>query len=420
MKLSGADVIVAGAGPAGAATALLLARAGVDVLLLDRAVFPRSKPCGDCLSVGATAVLRRLGLLDAVLAEPHARLRGWRIAAPDGSSFVATFGTAAAPHAATALHDTALSRCALSVERSVFDALIVAAAIAAGARFEQQAVIDVARGAHGAVTGVRTRAGVHPCAVTVGADGLRSVVAKRLGARARPGGLRTLSLTFHLHVDGCRDTGEMHVGEGVCAGIAPVTGTGMCNVTIVADSARFGRAVASDARAFARAALDSLPLVGDRIDTGALGAATPLASGPFDRPVRQVAFDGAVLAGDAAGYFDPFTGQGVYQALMSAELLAPCIEQALRSADTRAAAFDSYVAARRTMLRGPRLVQRTIESVLRRPALAKRAIRRISRAPAFGRAIVSVTGDVAPVRTLLSPGALLSLLLPTQVPENAA
>lgn len=411
-----ADVIIAGAGPAGAATALLLARAGVDVLMLDRAGFPRPKPCGDCLSAGATVMLRRLGVLDAVLAAPHTRLRGWRIVAPDGNAFDAAFPAADVRPGST----DDVGGCALTVERSVFDTILVDAAIRAGARFEQQAVTDVVRNAHGRVTGVRTRTGTRSGGITVGADGLRSVIARRLDARARIGSLRRLSLTFHTCVDAAADMGEMHVGDGICAGVAPVDPYGRCNLTLVADAMRFGRNVAADRHAFARSALETLPRLGGRVSDIDLMRAPPLASGPFDRPVRAVAFDGAVLVGDAAGYFDPFTGQGVYQALASAELLAPSILTAIAQRDVRRSAFDSYVHARRALLRGPRAVQRGIDTVLRTPARANRAIGRIRRAPAFGRTIISVTGDVAPARALLSPRALFSLLLPTTLPENAA
>src|SRR5688500_10950956 len=124
------DVIIVGAGPAGATTALLLARAGAGVLLLDRREFPRAKPCGDCLSAGASAILDRLGLTDAVHALPHARLRGWRISAPDGSTFSAKF---------------AQRTCALAVERRLFDGVLVAAAVSAGAHFVQAHVTDVMR-----------------------------------------------------------------------------------------------------------------------------------------------------------------------------------------------------------------------------------------------------------------------------------
>lgn len=411
-----ADVIIAGAGPAGAATALLLARAGVDVLLLDRAAFPRAKPCGDCLSAGASDTLRRMGLLDLVLAAPHAQLRGWRIVAPDGSAFDATFP----PANSGAGRDDGAGGRALTVERSVFDAILVDAAIRAGARFEQQAITDVVWDAHGRVTGVLTRAGVRAGRITVGADGLRSVVARRLGTRTPTGSLRKLSLTFHTTVSAAGDIGEMHVGDGICAGIAPVDRSGRCNLTLVADSARFGRAVAADRHAFACSAVETLPRLAGRVSGGDLLHVAPLASGPFDRPVHPIAFDGAVLVGDAAGYYDPFTGQGVYQALASADRLAPCIVAAIRGGHTRRAAFDSYVRERRALLRGARAVQRGIDTVLRRPALANRAIARIRRAPGFGRALISVTGDVAPAHALLSARALSSLLLPTRFPENAA
>ncbi|HEX2167188.1 MAG TPA: NAD(P)/FAD-dependent oxidoreductase [Longimicrobiales bacterium] len=414
MTREDADVIIVGAGPAGAVTALLLARAGVDVLLLDRAAFPRAKPCGDCLSSGATAILRRLGVLDLVLARPHARLRGWRIVAPDGNSFEAAFNATDD----TAGADSVAAGCALSVERAVLDAVLVEAAIAAGARFERQTVIDVARDAAGAVAGVVTRNGVRFAAITVGADGLRSIVAKRLGTRTS-GFLRKLSLTFHAPVANTGNTGEMHVGDGMCAGVAPVEISGLCNLTIVADSARFGRDVARDARAFAQCAIDSLPLLRNRVPAAALHQ-TPLASGPFDQPVRRVAFDGAVLVGDAAGYYDPFTGQGVYQSLASAELLAPVVAASLRRRDVRAEAFRDYAAGRAALMRWPRLVQYGVETVLRRTASANRAIARIRRAPAFGSAIVSVTGDIAPVRALIAPRALFSLLLPPSHSEKTA
>ncbi|HSJ30219.1 MAG TPA: NAD(P)/FAD-dependent oxidoreductase [Longimicrobiales bacterium] len=424
-----ADVIIVGAGPAGALTALLLARAGVDVLLLDRAAFPRAKACGDCLSMGATALLRRNGLLDRLLRAPHALLRGWRIVAPDGSAFDAHFEAGAHARVADPRTSRAISsgsdngpeltRCALSVERAIFDALLVEAALDAGARFEQQAVTDLAYDAHGRVSGVRTRTGPIPARVTVGADGLRSVVATRLGARA-PGALRKLSLTFHLPVDGVGDAGEMHVGHGVSAGVAPVDSHGMCNLTLVADAHRFGRAAAADGHAFAFAAFESLPLLRGRVPRSALRDASWLASGPFDRPVRRVAFDGAVLIGDAAGYYDPFTGQGVHQALASAELLAPSILAALDAGDPSAASFSGYVRSRARLLRGARFVQHGIDHVLRRPATANRAIARIRRAPDFARTIIAVTGDVAPVRSLFSPRILSGLLIPTAIPENTA
>jgi flavin-dependent dehydrogenase len=394
-----ADVIVVGAGPAGATVALLLARAGVHVLLLDRHQFPRPKPCGDCLSAGAGAILDRLDLANMVAALPHARLRGWHISAPDGSTFSADF-----PRGSYAL----------AIERRLFDGTLVAAAVSAGAQLQRAHVTDVVRDARGGVTGVRTQYGTLLARMVIGADGLRSVIATRLDAVARPARLRKLSFTAHIEralVDDAR--GEMHVGDGVCAGIAPVTADlTRCNVTVVADAARYGRVAAADPRAFMLHTLNSLLHTRARVHAVDIADATLLASGPFDRPVQQAVCAGAALVGDAAGYFDPFTGQGVFQALASAELLAACVLRALAQPAAAEDHLRAYASGRRALMRGARMVQRGIDHVLARPALANRAIARIAVARPFAQAILGVTGDLAPASALLSPRALGSLIVP--------
>ena len=119
--------IVVGAGPAGSVTALLLARSGLDVLLLDRTPFPRPKPCGDCLSAAATGLLSDLGLLDRVLDAGASRLSHWEIVAPDGTRATGRFGDATA----------------LALERRHLDLLVLQAAVEAGATFRQTRVTDL-------------------------------------------------------------------------------------------------------------------------------------------------------------------------------------------------------------------------------------------------------------------------------------
>jgi menaquinone-9 beta-reductase len=407
-----ADVVIVGAGPAGSVTALLLARAGVRVLLLDRHVFPRAKPCGDCLSAAASGVLRRLGVLERVHALPHALLRGWRIIAPDGGAFTARFAAAAGtidvPHA-------------LAVERARLDAALLDAAIEAGAEFRPRVhVLELLRAPAGGVIGVATSGGSLTARAVIGADGLRSIVATRLGVIRHTARLRKVSLTAHIFAPQLAATaGEMHIGRGVVAGVAAVDLSGHCNVTVVADSARHGRAVAADPAGFVATALDSLPRLRGRVPVAALRVLPLLASGPFDRPVRHVVCDGCALVGDAAGYYDPFTGQGIHQALCSAELLAPVLLRALdRSAVVSRRALRTYARQRRRLLRHTNALQHAIEAVISRPHLAARAVASLARTPRFAGALLDVTAGLHGPLRLLSPRVLSSLFATPIPPEQ--
>lgn len=410
-----ADVVIVGAGPAGATTALLLARAGVDVVLLDRHRFPRPKPCGDCLSPNVTRLLERLGLLAAVLARRPARLHGWRIVSPGARSFETRFDEITPDPAITT---------ALAMSRERLDSVLFDAARAAGARVRTGIrVTGLLRGAAGVacVTAAGERTEVRGRMI-VGADGLRSAIAVRTGAVRRRARLRKVSLTAHIgRVPGDASLGEMHLADGLCLGIAPVNeAADMFNVTIVADADRFGRDVARDAGAFFRDSMRNFPRARERMTGVRLPAGDELlASGPFDRPVRRITMPGIALVGDAAGYYDPFTGQGINQALEGAELLAAAIVDAFRRRLDRPPVLANYERSLRVRLRGPRAVQRMIEFVLSRPGLADSMVSRLERRPAVARTLIAATGDIAPAWSVAAPATLLALAGPPKREEAA-
>jgi menaquinone-9 beta-reductase len=382
------DVVIVGGGPAGAACAARLAADGWRVLVLERAAFPRRKPCGECLNPAAVDGLRSLGALDAVEALPHARLRGWRITAPDGRAFDGDFPAAAY---------------GIAVPRDALDDVLLRHAALAGAEVRTgwrvvDLIVDDGRVA-GVVTeapdGVRTPI---PARLVIGADGLRSVVLRRLRLLRRTPRLRKLALTAHvrgLPPGGGR--GELRVSEDGCVGVADV-GAGVANVTVVLHGAAATRARGRAEACFDEAMARHLP--------GAVRTDDVLATGPFDWPVRRAVADGALLVGDAAGYYDPFTGQGIYRALRGAELAAACAHDALRAGDVSARALAPYERARRDAFAPGERLQHAIEAFTSRPRLLGAAAGFLARRPAAADALVAAAGDTRPARTLLNPALL--------------
>ncbi len=395
MSRTSAEITIVGAGPSGAAAALALARQGRDVLILERAEFPRDKPCGDCVNPGAVAELTRLGVADRLrrALAPHT-LDGWRVEAPDGRTFQSVFGQAA--------NGSPLRGWA--VRRRDFDAALLREAERAGAtvRFDIR-VFDVCL-QHGRVVGVLGHEGTQirefRSKMVVGADGLRSVVRRRLGLARRTPRLRKVAVVAHLaNGKAAGSYGELRVRGGRTCGYAPL-GMG-ANVSLVIPQEEAGE-IASSAYEFMIGSLAEFPDVLDRVRRSGLERKV-MVTGPFDHPVRRPWAPGVLLVGDAAGYYDPFTGQGIYQALRSASLAVEAIEGCERDPAKEVEEFSRYERVLGRELAPKRALQRVIEAATNRPAVLSRFVRGLAGGEAVARRLLRATGDVAHPATLLDP-----------------
>jgi flavin-dependent dehydrogenase len=397
-------VLVIGGGPAGASTAALAARAGLRVLLVDRAVFPREKPCAEYLSPEASRDLEDLGVLAEVEAAGAERLAGMRIVSDDGAGVTGRF--AGDPRFAPYLPY------GLAVRRTVLDTALLRAAARAGADVREGVALERLLTAGRLVTGAMLREGGHltpvSARVVVGADGLNSKVAHELGVAHR-GWPRRLALVAHLSgVTGLGDCGEMFCGPGWYVGMASLGG-GVANAAMVVPFAD-GPEIARDAEGYFRSRLAGLPELAGRT-AHAEFVRQVMVTGPFARRARRVVADGALLVGDAADFFDPFTGEGVFAALRGGRLAARAIADAL--ADGGAATrrrLAPYVAARRRAFRDKWLLERIVGLAATRPAVMRRFTRRLGRRAGVADLWVGAAGDTVPVRALLAPRHLAAFL----------
>jgi flavin-dependent dehydrogenase len=400
------DVLIVGGGPAGASTAFQLARRGVRVRVLDRAAFPRSKPCAECLSPQASRLLHDMGALDS-LEHAGAQLRGMSVRAPGGRS---ARGDYEAPHGFNAFRPRGLS-----IRRERLDAVLIQCARSAGASVDERVrVTDVSRDGHGRVSGVvvmddRGARRELFARVVVGADGLLSIVGRRLRLSRAAVWPRRISLVAHYH--GVRDVGEygeMHIERDAFVGIADVGG-GVTTVAAVFPVAR-AREMSRDRAGFLDAWLSSKPHLRERFAT-ATHEGEVSAVGPFASRARRATHPGALLVGDAADFYDPFTGEGIYAALRGGELAAAAVAPALEQPSHEREALREYDRSRKREFGAKWHVERLIACGVALPAIANRAVHALGADKSLADLLVGVTGDFVPARKVLSLDYLARLFV---------
>jgi geranylgeranyl reductase family protein len=393
------DVLVVGAGPAGAAVSILLARQGYRVLLVDRATFPRDKACAEYLSPACTPLLAQLGVLDAILTTAPQRLRGMRVIDHQGRSCWGRFSQD--------------GQClyGLALPRLVLDHLLVEQACREGVELRtgfwvRQPLLDGQR-----VCGVSGQQAQYRETVrarlVIAADGRQSTLARRLGLVQRIRWLRHVAFVTHCAgVHPVQPWGELFLIPSGYIGLAPVSDT-LVNVSVVVCAARLA-AARQTSQAFFAQTVQAHPELRQRF-VRALRVKDLLTTGPMAQRTACPQHDGIMFIGDAAGFFDPFTGQGIYLALHSATLAAAVAHRALCSDALSADALQSYFLAYRQTFRDKYRLSTLIQLGLRIPWLANHIIERLARRPTLADIVVGVAGD------FISPKTVLSWRFATQV-----
>ena len=372
------DVLIAGAGPAGSIAALVLARAGARVLLVDRETFPREKLCGDTLNPGAIRFLASLGLTGGPL-ERAKPLAGMIVTGPHQRRVDARYPG---------------NQVGLALTRTDLDEWLLHRAIRAGARFEpgliaRRPLLDTLNGrplVRGLALDRRRSAGQSirmPATMTIAADGRHSTVARSMNLVSTPA--RPRRWAFGVYVTGIEDVtdlGEMHVRPKYYLGIAPLLGD-VSNVCVVTGPRPDGRSPVE----IVRRAIDAEPALKRRFARAEfVGNVRVL--GPLAVNARRAGTDGLLLAGDAAGFVDPMTGDGLSLAMRGAQLAALEALRTLENGDFSGAVLRLDAArqsAFRAKLRFNRFVRRLVDSPVAielagvgatiAPGLVERAVR---------------------------------------------
>ena len=334
------DAIIVGARCAGASTAMLLARRGHRVLLVDRASFPSDTLSTHYIHQPGVARLQAWGLLDRVRASncPPARTITFD---------VGPFALVGAPPPADGVAEGYAPR------RKVLDAILVEAAVAAGAELRERFTVEGLVRDGDRVTGIRGRAAggdsvAEGARIVVGADGRHSLVSRLVRAPAydeRPG----LTCAYYSYFDGVPVEGpELYPRPGRMIIVGP-TNDSQTLVFAFWPRAEFDR-VRADVEGSFHAALDLVPELSERVGAGERAerfAGTGELPFYFRRPYGQ----GWALVGDAGYHKDPITAEGITDAFRDAELLAGAVHRALLGEQGWSAALGEYEHARNESVR---------------------------------------------------------------------
>lgn len=358
-----AQVIVIGGGLAGCSTAILLARLGWSVTLIERRAYPHHKVCGEFLSPECVPLLAKIGVWDAIKRESPATITQTRITAPDGTCW-----------------EGDLPETAIGFSRYRLDQCLIQQAQTVGVRVITETLVKEIRGTLADGFQVETAQDLFQAQVVIGAYGKRSGLDRRLGrpflAQSQP----YIGIKAHFEGERIPHRVELHGFDGGYCGISEIEG-GRVNLCLLARLEAFqahGRI-----EAFSAWMQTQNPHLGAWMRSAQrVTEWLSIAQIPF---VPKAAIDNEVLmVGDAAGLIAPLAGDGMGMALSGGKLAAQQIDRYLRGDWDARALQREYTAAWNQQF-NPRLWWgRRLQAVMFRPRLLGFGLRIMQRWPALG------------------------------------
>ncbi len=329
------DALIVGAGPAGSTAAMVLARRGRSVLLLDRAEFPRDKVCGDGIPPGTVGILNDLGMEEALRTAGFQSIDSLRLVSARGRDWRLRF---------TPRHEGAGFFVAPRIR---FDDLLRRHAVESGAEFQVAHVrAPIVEG--GRVVGVRAAIDGEDrelnARVVIGADGATSAIARVLNPLKTLESHRAVAIRAYLDgFEAMANTVEFHFGARFAPGYAWVfpLGNARANVGVIVRVDRFKRrGVGIEALLHEFIASNEMRTRGAReaalrdVATWQLPLATPMGT--------PRAFDGALLVGDSARLVDALTGEGIHNAVVSGRLAGEVADRAIERGNVSLESLIEY------------------------------------------------------------------------------
>ena len=394
------DVIVVGAGPGGSSAAAYLARAGHDVLLVDKEKFPRDKPCGEAQGPMSCEILKELGVYEVMETAGCEKIFRAELSSPGGglASFTGQEG--------------------FCTPRKIFDNMVKNAAVKSGAELMEGFKVTDLLFEDGKVCGVKGMHQGQPVEISsklvIGADGAHTIVGRKLGLFPQNPKYYAYALRTHYeNAKGMEGKIGIYYDEYIMPAYSWIfsVGNGVVNVgngVLAADYEKSDHTLEELLNRFITQNKFARERLGEAREVGELKGWRL----PMGRQATRNYAHGALLVGDAASFIDPFTGEGVYQALKSGKLAAEVCGKALGKNDFSEETLQDYEKKWRAAFEEDFKYAFRIQQMMRHPWIINHIVKLASRDKKIHDTVAGVVSSGLPTKAAFSPEMILRMLRP--------